>query len=163
MEGTRPQDSADPPRGERGVVSDDQRKLEYIKAVISIAGDDVRQVYLRVTGAIGLAVLFVTQLPFERLDHLSSPAKWLLAGGLIAAGGAAGLFFLYLSKMHIARVQMAQCLRSLDDKRIYELWHGSGEFWKRYRWAYVGANWLFALSVALLAVVFGALIGLIDV
>ena len=152
------QHSADSAPDESGGISRDLRELEYIKAVMSVAGDDVRQVYLRVTGVVGLAVLFATQLPFARLVELSTLGKVLLGSGLTSAGCAAALFFLYLSRMHISRLQMAARIRDLDADGVYEQWHGRGEFWTRYRWMYFLGNSLFGLSVVLLGVVFGLLI-----
>jgi hypothetical protein len=51
-------------------AGDQESQAEYARAVNEIARDDVRQVYLRVTGVLGLAVVFVTQLPFQRLVGL---------------------------------------------------------------------------------------------
>jgi hypothetical protein len=136
----------------------EQRDLEYIRAMLAIAGEDVRQVYLRVTAAIGLVVLFVTQLPFKRLVDLGRVDKVLLLAGIAAGVSAAALFFFYLSQMHKARIEIAGYLRGANADRVYKLWHGSGEFWDQNRWLYNGGNVLLAICTVLLGVVLIAML-----
>lgn len=50
--------------------------IEYIKAQLEYARDDSRQVYLRVTAALAVAGLVLTQLPFVRLKALELVPKW---------------------------------------------------------------------------------------
>jgi hypothetical protein len=120
---------------------------------MAIAGDDIRQVYIKVTGAVGLAALFVTQLPFDRLAALPTFTRWLLVVGVAFAGAAGGLYFFYLTKMHLGRLKMAEYLREGDAAKVAHLWTGTGELWERYRLVFQGANICFGLSIALFTVV----------
>src|SRR3954453_15957118 len=80
-------------------------EVEFIKATIEWAKDDVRQVYLRVTAALGIAVLVLTQLPFEKLTELDRDNLFL--GALALLLGAATLHFFYLSRVHRSRRDVA--------------------------------------------------------
>jgi hypothetical protein len=128
--------------------------------VIQIAGDDVRQVYIKVTGAIGLATLFVTQLPFSELTKMPLWGRWVLIGGLMAAGISAGLYFWYLTEMHLVRLRMAEYLRWGDAEATKELWSGDGSFWKEYGWLIRGGSVFFAVSVVAFVVVLTELLRL---
>gem|GEM_PF-6011575 len=128
---------------------------------MAIAGDDVRQVYIKVTGAIGLAALFVTQLPFDRLAALPLFTRWLLVVGVALAGAAGGLYFFYLTQMHLCRLKMAKYLREGDATKLERLWTGSGELWDRYGLVFKGASVCFALSIAVFTIVLCVLLGLV--
>src|SRR5947208_2114625 len=45
-------------------------RIEYVKALLEWASSDVRQVYIRVTASLAVAVLFVTQIKLEALRRL---------------------------------------------------------------------------------------------
>lgn len=126
-----------------------------------MARDDVRQVYLRVTGVLGLAVIFVSQLPFNRLVHLPLWTRWVLAGGLVSAVLSASLYFYYLSKVHLARLDMMRCVRDGNAAGVEKIWAGTGSVWERYGWAFKFGGRLLALSAALLGLTFAVLIDLI--
>ncbi len=140
---------------------DSQRQVEYARSLSEIARDDVHQVYLRVTGVLGLAVLFVTQLPFHQLVELPLWTRWVMAVGLAAAVGSAFLYFLYLSKVHLARLRIARCIRDEDGAQAEKIWAGAGDVWTDYGWAFTYGGYLMALSVALLGLTFGVLLDLI--
>lgn len=129
--------------------------------MIQIARDDVGQVYLRVTGVLGLAVVFVTQLPFHSLLRLPVWTRWTLAAGLIAAVTSATLYFYYLSNLHLARIDMARSIRDGEAANVDKIWAGTGSVWKRYGWAFTYGGRLLTLSVALLGVTLAVLLDLI--
>ena len=95
--------------------------------------DDVRQVYLRVTAALGLAILFVTQPTFDRLLRLGAAFKWLLLAGLALDPVAAVLYYEYSNGLNLARLQMAKCLRAPDADGAAEIRAGSGIYWTNQR------------------------------
>lgn len=74
--------------------------IEYIKAQLEYARDDSRQVYLRVTAALAVAGLVLTQLPFVRLKALEVVPKVVLAVGICALLVAAVFHHLYLTRIH---------------------------------------------------------------
>lgn len=67
----------------------EQRRLEHLKEMSAYAADDARRVHLRVTAALALAVLYLTQLPFRNLVALDAFFKWCLIAGLLFLIGAA--------------------------------------------------------------------------
>lgn len=93
----------------------DGSEREYTKSILDFARDVDKQIYIRVTAAIGVAVLYLTQLPFERLAALSVVWKGLLLGGLVAMLAAAGCFFRYQSIIHKEIPNIAGLLRKPVD------------------------------------------------
>jgi hypothetical protein len=134
--------------------------VDAIKTVIQIAGEDVRQVYIKVTAVIGLATLLLTQLPFNDLKRMSPWGRWVLMGALVTAGISAGLNFWYLSKLHLARLDMAENLRTGNADATKRLWSGGGTFWRKYRWMNRVGDLFFALSVLAFIAVLGSLLHL---
>lgn len=144
-------------------MSTDSEKadVEFAREVIQIARDDMQQVYLRVTGVLGLAIIFVTQLPFDRLLRLPLWTRWVLAAGLVSAVTSAALYFFYLSRVHLARIDMARSIRDGRATDVEAIWAGTGSVWTRYGWAFTYGGWLLALSVVLLGVTLTVLLDLV--
>lgn len=136
---------------------------EFIKEMIQWTRDDVRQVYLRVTASLGIAVLFLTQLPFDKLAALRGFDKFCLLSGLAVLVVAAALHFIYLSKTHRwNRGQIAYLHHGTQQplqaraSAVASQWQGP---WKRWNWAFLGGDALMVLGVVLLAI---ALLGLLN-
>jgi lipoprotein signal peptidase len=129
--------------------------LEYIKAMIDFARDDARQVYLRVTGAVAIAVLFLTQLPFERLAALDTPYTCLLFGGLGAMLLSAVFHFTYLSQVHLSRRHLMACLPTRDVGGAYDALAKTERRWIR---SFHMGDLLIVIGIILLAVVLGELL-----
>ena len=142
-------------------TDDEKADVEFARELIQFARDDVQQVYLRVTGVLGLAIVFVTQLPFDRLLRLPLWTRWVLAAGLVSAVASAALYFFYLSRVHLARIDMARCIRDGQAADVETIWAGTGSVWTRFGWAFTYGGRLLALSVALLGVALAVLLGLI--
>lgn len=134
---------------------------EYANTVIQLAGEDTRQVYLRVTGVLGLAALFLTQLPFDDLKELPLWTRWVFVGGLLSAVGSAALYFHYLSKVHLGRLKMASCIRDGRAAEVDDIWAGTGSVWTEYGWAFNYGGRLMVLSVILMGTTLCALLDLI--
>jgi hypothetical protein len=126
-------------------------RKDYVSAMLEWAGADVTRVYIRVTGALGLAAVFVTQIPFERLEALSAPWTAALFGGLASLTAAALLYFVYVSRTHVARREIAQGLLSVSGRNPEKILL---DVFARYRvWALGVANALFILGAVLLGLV----------
>jgi hypothetical protein len=145
------------------MATEGERKadVEFAHEVIQLAGDDVRQVYLRVTGVLGLALVFVTQLPFDRLVQLPLWARWTLAAGLASAVTSAALYFHYLSKVHLARLEMVRRIHDGRAAEVKEIWAGTGSVWTNYGWAFKCGSRFLLLSVALLGLTLAVLLDLV--
>jgi hypothetical protein len=143
---------------------------EFINAMIEWSRDDVRQVYLRVTASLAIAVLFLTQLPFDKLAALHGFDKFCLLSGLAVLVLAASAHFLYLSKVHRSRRGLIECLRQVDSEKEAEPGKRAKtpaeqaashwlDIWKPWRYAFLGGDGLMAIGAALLAI---ALVGLLN-
>jgi hypothetical protein len=130
-------------------------EVEYIKAMIDWTKDDVRQVYLRVTAAIGIAVLVLTQLPFEKLAELDRDGLFLAALGLLL--GSAALHFLYLSRVHRSRRDLAGCLRTAAGDAAQEIWR---KLWHNWWWSFQLGDLLLVSGLIVVGVVVGDLLAL---
>lgn len=128
----------------------------YIKAMIEWASGDLRQVYLRVTAALSIAVLFVTQIPLKDLQELD---RWPTRAFFIGLGClvlAAGMYFFYVDRTHRARREMACLLKpSAGRGDPYDI---LAKTYKRWKWALWLGNVAFPFGVGLLAYVLYALI-----
>src|SRR4051794_32621112 len=96
----------------------DARDLEYVKAMIDHVKDDARQDYIRVTAALAVATLFVTQVPISQLRRLNQIHTAMLFAGLVCLVGAAMLYFTYLQKTHLARRNLNGYLLNLDTRNL---------------------------------------------
>lgn len=123
---------------------------DYIKAMLEYVRDDVRQVFLRVTASLTVAVLVLTQLPFKRLNGLDSVGKGALFVGVAALILAALFAYLYLETIHHARLAIAECLLRSDWKRARE---SGPTYWKQYDWMLYIGDGMLVLGAAAEAVV----------
>jgi len=148
------------PRGRCGLNAE-EKNAEFARAINEIVRDDVHQVYLRVTGVLGIAVVFVTQLPFNRLVGLPIWTRWVLVIGLACALGSAALYFHYLSKLHLARLQIVRSIRDGKADGAEKIWSGTGVVWDRYGWAFTNGSRLLMAAVLLLGITLLRLLDLI--
>jgi hypothetical protein len=143
----------------------EQRRLEHLKEMSAFAAEDARMVHLRVTAALALAVLYLTQLPFKNLVALDAGFKWCLVAGILFLVGAALFYFQYASTAHQARARIATAIRDGEDADYATWWNeGIGDdkgVWKSTAWAFHWGNALFVLGTVALGVVLAALIELV--
>jgi hypothetical protein len=140
-------------------------RLAYVQALLEYTRDDARQVHIRVTAALAIATLFVTQIPFKNLQALSTPWTIALFLGLGCLVIAASLYFLYVGDTHTARRKIAKYLldpesvRPTDadgnnpvDQILTDLWR------PRNWWAFWIPDALFAVGLVVLAVALAKMI-----
>jgi hypothetical protein len=135
-------------------------ELEYIKAMINVAQDDVRHVFVFATVALGFAALFVTQFPIDTVLALPATVRIVVSAGLVALAFAALSFFRYARAIHLIRMRMIRCIPTLDVVRVRELWAGSQGGWRRNRHAFKRAQQSLALGIGCVG---GALVYLLIV
>ena len=116
---------------------------------------------VRVTAAVGIAALALTQLPFDRLVRLHVWARWALALGIASELAAAACLFYYLGHIHLRRLDMARAVRDGDGGAIDEIWAGGGKLWRQYGWAFRVGTGLTALGIASIPVAVAALLKLV--
>jgi hypothetical protein len=129
--------------------------IDYIKAMIDWADADRRQVYIRVTAALGIVALFVTQIPLGQLRGLHRTSTLELFTGLGCLIFAAAMYFLFVDRTHLARREMARLLKSPasgDPESILQ------QIEKTWGWALWLGNGAFAAGVVLVALVLYTLI-----
>jgi hypothetical protein len=127
-----------------------ENDIEFIKAMLELAKEDARQVYLRVTAAGAVAVLFVTQLPFARLLALDTFTRIAFLTGLAAVTLAGLAHFQYVQAIHLSRVKLARCLKTLDTVEVDRIWT---ETWEKRGWFHNAGHVLFAIGGLALAYV----------
>lgn len=156
-----------------GTLSSEEHaeRLAYIQALIEYTRDDARQVYIRVTAALAIAALFVTQIPFKNVQALNDSWTGVLFAGVVCLVLAALLFFVYVGDTHHTRRKIAKYL--LDVELVTPIpeqgkpWeeldnpadHILTRLWRSRRWwAFAVANGLFALGGILFSIVVAKMI-----
>jgi hypothetical protein len=144
------------------MTTQEQREQEYVKALLEYIRDDSRQVYVKVTGALAVAALFATQLPFDRFRALDLWARGLLIGGLAQLIVAALAYFTYTGIVHHARLRIAGYLRTGEGPAArdawLDLWNDRSSLRIRNKWWFWTGDVLFGLGGLSLAVVFATLL-----
>jgi len=131
----------------------DEYKLEYIKAMLELVREDIRHVLLRVTAALAVTALFITQVPYDRLIGLPLWTRVILCLGLASIALSGGLYFRYVRSLHITQMRMTRCIPTLDVYRTRALWAGPSGVWQRHKTSYRSGTLLFAASAILLGTV----------
>jgi hypothetical protein len=131
----------------------DETKLEYIKEMIKLVNDDIRQVILYVSGS-AVVTTFLTSSFLNRIGDLSTATKALMciSVALIAVGSFC--FFRYVRYLHITRMRMVRCIPSLDVTKVRELWAGEFGVWARYGRSYRLGQWIISTGSASLFITF---------
>lgn len=136
-------------------VERETRSREYIKALLEYVKDDVRQDYLRVTGALAFAAIFVTQIRIAELQRLNRWETFVLFAGLGCLAAAAAAYFRYISETHLARRPLAERLLDLNEEGAKE---AVNELFKKREGRFRAGTVLFVVGVGLLAVVLWVLV-----
>jgi hypothetical protein len=129
------------------VDGNEEYKLEYIRAMISFAHDDVQNVIRYSVAAFAVMVLLIAQIPLEHTLSLRLWVRLILCAGLVSLVVSAWLFFRYSRKVHLVRVQMIKCLPSLDAQRVGDHWNN---LWRKHKRSFHAAY--FTLGLGILAV-----------
>lgn len=140
-------ESFDAPVEAISVDGKDEYKLEYIRAMIAFAQDDVQNVTKYTVAAFAVIVLLIAQVPLERTLSLGLWIRLVLCAGLASLAASAWLFFRYSRKVHLVRVQMIKCLPSLNAQRAGELWNN---VWRQHKKSFYAAY--FTLGIGFIAV-----------
>src|SRR3954470_16311541 len=83
------------------------RKVEYANLVLSVINEDIGRVQLRVTAALGLATIFITQLPLEALQRLPLVYRLVTVAGIVLLALAAVALFYYTHRLNRVRIKIA--------------------------------------------------------
>jgi hypothetical protein len=87
--------------------ADDTRKVEYAQLVLSVITEDISRVHVRITAALALAAVFVTQLPLNDLQGLEFGFRVVALAGIVLLALAAFFLLLYTQKLNQARIKIA--------------------------------------------------------
>ena len=123
-----------------------QLELEYIKQMVAVAQDDIRHVLIYATAALGVAGLFVTQIPVSNVLALPLVLRGVVVAGLGCLTLAAYLCFKYARAMHLNRMRMVRCIPTLHVVRVRELWAGPHSGWQHNKHLFHRAQWLMGLG-----------------
>ena len=92
----------------------EEHKLEYIKMMISVAQEDIRNVKLYISVGLGLTVFILSQIELHVMISLPLWARVFTLLGIIMATSSSLCFFLYMRALHITQMKMTRCIVSLD-------------------------------------------------
>ncbi len=128
------------------------RKIEYANLVLTIINEDIGRVHVRVTAALGLAAVFITQLPLGfRVTTL--------AGIVLLALAAVALFY-YTHLLNRARIAIASQFVRAGGENVATEWSGTfgSTTHEPHIWLYNLGQWMFVIGGIALAVVIGKLL-----
>jgi hypothetical protein len=130
-----------------------EHKLEYIKMMVAMVQEDIRNVSLYVTLGLGLMAFTLSQVGLDKILALAIWARILLFFGILTAALASYCFFLYIRALHITRMKMTRCLVSLDVIRTRELWAGDAGVWRQHGKKYKIGQAFIVFSIACFTIV----------
>jgi hypothetical protein len=104
--------------------------------VVSAISDDISHVHVRVTAAIGIAAVFVTQIPLSALRGLPDWVQWvtIVAVAILFASGAA--YFQYTQQLNKLRLKIvSEAVPHIDNVDAVGDWQE--HFDKSRRWIFM--------------------------
>ena len=118
--------------------------VDYVQAMLTWLRDDMRQVYIRTTAAVGLAVVAVNQLTIDRIVALSQFDRWVFGVGVFGLVVSAFLSFVYVGRTHVQVRETARRLGgSTDSGTAYD---DTTEVFDSWKWVLWSSNSLFFAS-----------------
>ena len=114
----------------------DASKLEYLKHLISLASDDMKQVTVYVSVAFAVTALLLSGKLSENVLAADLPVRVVLMCGIALLAASGTFFYRYVRRIHITRMALARCIPSLDTVRARELWAGAAGMGARHLRAY---------------------------
>lgn len=131
----------------------DEAKLEYLKEMIQLAQDDVRQVLLYVSGSAAVTIIVVSTL-LRDISTLSTITKIFMCAGVTLIVTGSLCFFRYARRLHMTRMRMTRCIPTLNVARVRELWAGEAGVWARHGRTYRLGQLLLSIGSASLFITF---------
>ncbi|OPY77145.1 MAG: hypothetical protein A4E65_02895 [Syntrophorhabdus sp. PtaU1.Bin153] len=131
----------------------DEHKLEYIKEIIALAGEDIKIVMYYVTLSFAMLTLFITQISIKTLAALPLGLKMITCFGLFSCMLSAFFFFIYIRHLHITKMKIVRCIVSLDVIRVRELWAGEHGVWQQHKAKYNAGKLFLVLAAATLSLI----------
>ena len=77
------------------------------ETVLAVLQDDIRHVHVRITAAIGIAAVFVTQIDLDTLRAEPGGLRWATFLGVLALFVSAALYFQYTQQLNKLRLRIA--------------------------------------------------------
>jgi hypothetical protein len=106
----------------------DGDKTVDLTVVLTIIAEDIRHVHVRITAAIGIAAVFITQIPLDKLRGLPWWTEWLTVGGVVALALSAAAYFQYTQELNKLRLRIvAVDVRNHGSRAVSE-WGQQFEF-----------------------------------
>lgn len=141
MAGAFPEDGSD-------LDGSEERRMDYIRALLDVSGEDVRHVSFIVAVSIGAIGLSITKVPTGSILGLPILVRLVLILALILLAVGALSAFWYARAIHITRMGIVRCLASADARHARELWAGEEGVYRRAGRFYWGG--VYALVAGLL-------------
>lgn len=105
--------------------------------IVSVIDGDIDRVHRLVLAALGLAAVFVTQIPLSQLRALPEFFQVLTVIAIALLASAAVLLFAYTQRLNLRRLQIAQVALIDPPRNMHEAWGANfenpGSRWDRLR------------------------------
>jgi hypothetical protein len=136
------------------------RKVEYANLVLGVINEDIGRVQLRVTAALGLATIFITQLPLEALRKLPLGYRLTTIAGIVLLAVAAIALFYYTHRLNRVRIKIASRFINTEGTSVASYWADDfgSETHEPYIWLYNLGQWLLAAGGVAFAIVIAKLL-----
>jgi hypothetical protein len=141
--------TSDPKRPAETEIRTNAAKLAFdeLGALVGVISEDITHVRIRIAAAIGIAAVFVTQIPLNDLRGLPNMGQWLTVVGVILLMGAAASLFQYTQQLNKLRLKLVADQFPAGKSAVVDSW--CERFYRRPGWA--DANvWFFRVGMALL-------------
>jgi hypothetical protein len=122
---------------------------DELSTLVGVISEDVSHVRIRIAAAIGIAAVFVTQIPLNDLRRLPNIGQWLTVAGIILLLGAATSLFQYTQQLNKLRLKLVADQFPKGTSTVVDSW--CERFKRRPGWE--NANvWFFRVGMGLLII-----------
>lgn len=105
-----------------------------VSDLLAALQDDIRHVHVRVTAAVGVAAVFITQIPLNKLQKEPLWARACSVAGLVVLLCSAASYFQYTQQLNKLRLRIVA-------ERLERDGHGSVEAWREWMSAPAKSFW----------------------
>jgi hypothetical protein len=148
--------------GESSIDEPVRPPTDAVNLVVDAISADVTHIHVRITAAVGLALVFVTQIPLDDLQDLSKKLQWLTVVGIFLLWVGAAFYFQYTQQLNKLRLRIvAEAANGMTGEPTYaKKWREDitnsrhhGGWTSRNVWYFRAGQILFLGGTACLAIV----------
>ncbi len=131
----------------------EEAKLEYIKALIKNLESSKRYVLLYISFDLGLLVLLLNGILFQKATVLSTGLeKTLLCLIVLALISSASFLSNWISRLHALAIEAVDLFVTSELDAARKKHYPGGEYWNRWRWIYWSGIIAMIIAIALASI-----------